>query len=299
MSEFKYYRGINTVDGIKEHFSSFENRVGFFREIADFSKSVVESKKQFTPNEATILGLTVRMYKLYNICFNAYLNKRNEEITLFNRMMYESYITLHYLIKNGSDIQKKYRLVGYCNHFKLLNDKIITNSNVFGIKQIYDIRLHNDGFTIGDLKDEFAHNKNGKIHEKGFRGVFEDVTTSEDKDHYLIFYGFGSDSSHPNWNDSLNYDVEFQNGYYIPKLECGTKDGFNEMKLIALFLLDSLILFQEYFKIKIEEDVMKFYSVIHVFNSIKSDDIIFVPIESIENININDKNIEITFSIQE
>lgn len=291
-SEYQYYKGINTQEDLIEHFNLEENRSLFLNEICDFSKTILNYDRKYTPDEATVLGLMVNMHKLYVVSLNAYFQKRNEEIGWLNRMMYEAHKTMLYLIKKGTDTQRKYRLVGYHNHHTLLNEKILTDINAFYIRYIYDNRLRNDVFTIEDLNKEFSNNKHGKLHKNGFFGVHDEVNGGEYKDHYNLFYGFGSDSSHPNWYDTLKNYVVFQNGYYKPNIEFSSNDGFIFINHIASLLINSIMDFQENFKIYTDVDARKYNSVIHYLSAKKNEDFIYIPEELIKNIEYRDKNSE-------
>jgi hypothetical protein len=56
--------------------------------------------------------------------------------------------------------------------------------------------------------------------------------------------------------------------------------------MIAAFLLDSLMDFQEYFRIETTVDARKYYSVIFGLTPKKKDEILFIPSELIEKVEI-------------
>lgn len=287
--EYQYYLGIKTVEELYEHFKSEVNRLDFLNELRDFSESVINSQKKYTPNEATILGLMVNMHKVYVVSLDAYTKKRNEEISWLGRMMYEAHITMKYLIKNGANAQKKFRLISYRNRHKFVNEKVLSDKDAIGLRMIYDVRLRNDKFTIEDLNKEFQTNKNGKLHNFGFKGILKDVNGCESNEEYNTLYGFGSDNSHPNWNDILNNCVELRDGFYRPKISFNSIDGFEHIKKTAIMLIYSIMDFQEYFNFKLEVDPRKYSSPLVCLSGMEKSQMIFIPAELIEEIKFVEK----------
>jgi len=111
------------------------------------------------------------------------------------RPLYESFIILKYLIRNGETSQKNFRLVSYKARFD--NLKIIRKEDEQDhplIKQQLlklSAKLLEDGFTIQDLENEDLKKDRWKLDGKSFWKIHSEVDFAK---MYSFIYGVGSDA---------------------------------------------------------------------------------------------------------
>lgn len=176
-------------------------------------------------NEATIVGSMTRIIKLFKEFVNNYEQNKLEILTLFARPLYESFITLKYLIKNGEQSQRNFRLVSYRARFENFKILIKEDPNHPIIKrQLWKLnsKLKEDGFTMEDLEAENGKSQKWKLDGKSFWKIHSEVDFAP---LYSFIYGVGSDAIHGNWQEIFDFHLtKKDNGYfgflYYEKCDC-------------------------------------------------------------------------------
>ena len=146
----------------------------------------------YSLNEGTIVGLITRIIKLYKELINKYQQNEGEILTIFVRLIYESFITLKYLIKNGHQSQKNFRIISYKSryeNYKLLCKEPDQNHPIIK-RQLIKLKnkLKVDGFTIADLETENQKKGRWKLDGKSFRKIHSEVDLTQ---LYSFIYGAG------------------------------------------------------------------------------------------------------------
>ena len=147
--------------------------------------------------QAPILGLYVKIYKFWEECLNVYRRGELGVYIAYQRILYEAFTKMIYLIANGREALDDFRLASYKNRVKAYNK---TEKKVDGVNIVRNAKflddLKDDDFTIEDLE---------KISPKNFRTILDLVKqtyTKEEKDLiYTLGYGLSSDAIHSDWGE--------------------------------------------------------------------------------------------------
>lgn len=164
-------------------------------------------RKSISPNDesyiccpreqAPILGLYVKIYKFWIECLDVYRRGEFGVYIVYERILYEAFTKMVYLIVNGKEALDDFRLTSYKNRINAYNK---TENHVDGVNLVRNTKLLDDlkadGFTIEDLKT---------IHPKKFKTILDFVNQTymrEEKDLiYTLEYGFSSDAIHSDWGE--------------------------------------------------------------------------------------------------
>jgi len=148
----------------------------------------------YDKNQATIVGFYKKQISLFEEFLDSYKLGKFNLCVLYQRIIYEAYLKMRYLIKYGDDAQKEYRLYSYKDR-KMFYDKFKDENDgyceVRNAKFLLDIS--DDGFAINDLT----------VRGKAFGGknVRQLVQELEDDSLYSSLYGMASDSIHSDWGE--------------------------------------------------------------------------------------------------
>lgn len=183
-------------------------------ELLDISSRIVNKEKHpnyYNVNEATVVGLLTRIVKLFKESVDYYSANKLEMYLIFYRLIYESFVVMKYLIVNGENSQRNFRLASYSNAYKRYEKlkEVKSQTNPIVKEQLIKIenKIKADGFTFDDL-----NKKNNKLDGKNFRSINSEV---EEDWLYDFTYGVGSSSVHGDWQDVINNHI-IKNGeaYY-------------------------------------------------------------------------------------
>ncbi len=147
--------------------------------------------------QAPILGLYVKIYKFWKECIDVYKRGELGVYIVYERILYEAFTKMVYLIVNGKEALDDFRLTSYKNRINAYNK---TEKKTDGINLVRNTKLLDDlkvdGFTIEDLKT---------IHPKNFKtilNIVDQTYTQEEKDLiYTLEYGLSSDAIHSDWGE--------------------------------------------------------------------------------------------------
>ncbi len=209
----------------EEELSTFRGLIHFSRrfytdvaEIYDiFTRVRTEGNSEigFQPNDAAILGLLVRAWKLLKEIVRYYQQNNGDMVAQLDRQFIESVITASYLMKGDDARIEDYRKCGYKSRIQMLSDE--RDGHPFfqspaGLRLISSIqkKLHKDGFDEDSFTDQIRHK--WKVGGKSFRDILADVHFDIS---YKYIYGLPSEALHGSWTDSLDYHLdELEQGRY-------------------------------------------------------------------------------------
>lgn len=140
---------------------------------------------------APIAGLFNKQRILFKHFCDAYHNQDSEICALFNRILFETYIKMLYLIDHPEE-SKSYRALSFKSHIRIL-DEIGDNpiTNVF--KKKFEFALKSNGLTLDEIK---SAPKN-----LGNRSFYDLLKEYMSEKAYAPLYSQPSDSLHSGWND--------------------------------------------------------------------------------------------------
>lgn len=164
-------------------------------------------RKSISPNDgnyiccpreqAPILGLYVKIFKFWKECLDVYKRGEFGVYIVYERILYEAFTKMVYLIVNGKEALYDFRLSSYKNRINAYNK---TEKKDDGVNLVRNTKflddLKADGFTIEDLKT---------IHPKNFKtilNIVDQTYTQEEKELiYTLEYGLSSDAIHSDWGE--------------------------------------------------------------------------------------------------
>ncbi|MCK5061296.1 hypothetical protein KAR28_01985 [Candidatus Parcubacteria bacterium] len=202
---------------IEDEISSFDKLVTFSSEfyfdVAEICDSITRIKNiernpsGFNFNDAAILGLLIRIWKILKEVVYYYKKNNGDIIALLDRQIVEAVITAKYLLLSDEETIKDYRKCSYKNRLEIAS--IDPDSNLFfktpagkRLKKSVLEKMSAEKLTINSFKQQ-KKNK-WKLSGKNFFEIFSSV---EPEKFYKYMYGITSESIHGSWNDSMDYHL--------------------------------------------------------------------------------------------
>lgn len=168
-------------------------------------------------NKATVLGLFNKQYRLFRHFIECYKSDKIEICVILQRIIYEAFLKMRYLIKNGEIAQKQYRVYSYRNRWEVYehtNNTEIAHGyfNVRNSKFLLD--LENEGLAIDDIKKS---NKPFPNMDKLIAELEVNKEQKGDNVFYKSLYGIPSDSIHSDWGEirQLYLEKAASNEYFV------------------------------------------------------------------------------------
>ena len=183
----------------------------FYRDVAEIYdcltrvKNIERNPSGYSLDDAPIIGLLVKVWKLMKEIVSYYEVENAEIISVLERPLLESAVTASFLLKSNSEVIEDYRKVSYKDRLRILRE--CDDGNPFfetkAGKRIYQSvmdKLDIEGFD----RDSFSTQKKNrwKLQGKNFFEIFKEV---EDPKQYTYTFGMMSESIHASWNDSLDW----------------------------------------------------------------------------------------------
>ncbi|MGA3085059.1 MAG: DUF5677 domain-containing protein [Thermodesulfobacteriota bacterium] len=171
-------------------------------------KNISRNPTGFSLNDAPILGLLVRIWKLLKEIIRYYEEDNAEIIGVLERPLIEASITATYLMINTDEVLEDYRKCSYKDRLRILKESK-GNSTFFqskpGVRLLKSVeeKMRLEGFS----QDSFAEQKRNrwKLQGKSFFEIFVEV---EHEDMYKYTYGMMSESVHCSWNESMDFCLQ-------------------------------------------------------------------------------------------
>ena len=123
----KFIQQLKQYDSLGAIQSRFQDSSGIINELGTItvlcSKKIIDPDPdnfiRYAPNDATVVGLFVKLHKGLEILFSAHNSGALDAVWPLMRINFEAYIKMRYLIREGKDAQKEYRLKSYKNRYKM------------------------------------------------------------------------------------------------------------------------------------------------------------------------------------
>lgn len=207
---------------------------------------ISEGKDGYSKEDAVIVGLFVRLCKLYDtLCWHAAENHA-EIVQIFVRLIFETSINLEYLLKNGKETTENFIFISYKatkeNYEDLLKKK--KSRELTGIEKRIMAKIERQIQEDEIDVERLLTNKNWKINGKSFKDILKELNF---EGAYSYVFGNGSSYVHGDWKDLKASHLEYKNSLYYPKLGHDRVDP-RYICPVSVICLDALVKFLEWNK---------------------------------------------------
>jgi hypothetical protein len=196
---------LDSLEGINQFALTFYKDVAEIYDCLTRVKNVNRNPTGFSSNDAPILGLLVRIWKLLKEIIKYYEQSNAEIIGIFERPLIESSVVATYLMNSGESVIEDYRKCSFKDRLRILND-LESGSRFFetkaGKRLLRSVRekMKLEGVTTHDF--EMQKKNRWRIQGKTFYDIFSEV---EHADLYAATYGMMSESIHGSWHESMDW----------------------------------------------------------------------------------------------
>lgn len=198
-------KGLSSLDEMNGFTLTFYNDVAEIYDCLTRIRNVERNPIGFSLDDAPILGLLVRIWKLLKEVVIYYEKKNAEILSILERPIIEAAVVAIYLMTNGKDIIEDYRKCSYKDRLRILRD--LENGSAFyetkAGKRLLSAVREKMGFeklTPGDFEQQKKNR--WRIGGKTFYDIFAEV---EHENLYAATYGMMSESIHGSWNESMDF----------------------------------------------------------------------------------------------
>ncbi len=174
----------------------------------------------FSSNDAAILGLLIRTWKLLKQALQLHKAHHAEFILVVERSVVEAAVMATYLLKNNDSIVEDYRMCSYRNRLRILRELqtglpfAATKPGQRLLNSIQE-KLERDNLTQSSFSRQDAHG--WRVQGKTFFDIFEEVV---DPQLYRSAYGVLSETVHGSWLESVDWSLtQHRDGTFSPRYE--------------------------------------------------------------------------------
>jgi hypothetical protein len=197
--------GLSSVEALNKFALTFYKDVAEIYDCITRIRNIERNPRGFSLNDAPILGLLVRIWKLLKEVIRYYGENNAEIIGILERPLMEAAVVARYLMTSDQNIVEDYRKCSYKDRLRLLRNLQMGSAfyeTKAGKRLIKSVREKMD-FEKLTLQDFEVQKKNRwKIQGKSFYDIFAEV---ERVDLYAATYGMMSESIHGSWNESMDF----------------------------------------------------------------------------------------------
>lgn len=197
--------GLESLDQINKFALVFAKDVADIYDCLTRVKNVERNPTGFSLDDAPILGLLVRIWKLLKEVTSYYEEENAEIIGILERPLIEASVVSTYLMTKDVSVIEDYRKCSYKDRLRILRD-LESGSRFFEtkagkrlLKAVRD-KMQFENLTTRDFEQQKKNR--WKIQGKSFYDIFAEV---EHADLYAATYGMMSESIHGSWNESMDW----------------------------------------------------------------------------------------------
>lgn len=212
-------------------------------------------------NQATVIGAFVKQYQLFQSFVIASRNCDMAATIIFQRIIYEAYIKMRYLIKYGEGAQKEYRLCSYNNRYKFYQAYKEDSNPIARIAiEKFKADINNEEFSIEEIEEAYVKKKRAF----GGKNISQLVEEFDQKETYTSVYGYLSDSIHTDWGETRQlYLQETEDASFVYNPQKEIKISARQLVAQAQLMLESSFVLIEWL-----ESVDKKYGIINIMESL-------------------------------
>ena len=187
--------------------------LAFFEDVAEILdivtrlKNVERNPTGFSIDDAPILGLLVRTWKLLKLIVWIYKEDSAEYAATAERSLIEVAVTATYLLRSDKSTMEDYRRCSYRNRFRML-EQAASGSEYYRSKAGHRLlRSINQKLALEGLDEhsfEEQIRNNWRVQGKTFHAIFKEVVG---EDLYAVAYGASSESVHGSWQDVRSFSL--------------------------------------------------------------------------------------------
>lgn len=226
---------IESVEDINRYALTFYKDVAEICDAITRIRNVERNPTGYSLEDAPILGLLTRIWKLLTLILRFYEEDNAEFIAIFERPLVEASVMATYLLNQNDAVVRDYRLCSYKDRLRILRD--LENGSVFfeskaGKRLVESVK---DKLAIEGLDvNSFSTQKKNRwrLQGKSFYDIFDEVVG---KELYACVYGMMSESVHGSWNESMDW--------CLTKNEDGTFSSYSLFHSADIRLVSPLIKF--------------------------------------------------------
>jgi hypothetical protein len=201
-------KSLRSLEDINSFTGTFVKDVAEIYDCITRIRNIDRNPTGFSLDDAPILGLLTRIWKLLKEIVIYYEKDNAEIISILERPLIEASITAQYLLIKDSSVIEDYRKCSYKDRLRILRE-LKEGSRFFETKagkrllNSVQEKMDLEGFTENDFKRQ-KKNK-WRLEGKTFFDIFKEIT---DEDLYKYTYGMMSESIHGSWNESMDWCLQ-------------------------------------------------------------------------------------------
>ena len=185
----------------------------FFKDVAEIldilsrMRNAERNPSGFSIDDAAILGLLVRTWKLLKLIIWIYEEDSAEYAAIAERSLIEVAVTATYLLRSDKSTLEDYRRCSYKNRFRML-EQAASGSEYYRSKagrrllRSINEKLALEGLDEHSFEEQIQND--WRLQGKTFHQIFKEVVGEE---LYAVAYGTFSDSVHGSWHDVLGFSL--------------------------------------------------------------------------------------------
>jgi hypothetical protein len=203
---------------LRERFESVDdiNRfaIQFYRDVAEIYDCFTRVKNHernpsgYSLDDAPIIGLLVRIWKLLKETIRYHTENNAEFIAIFHRTLLETAVTATYLLKHDAAVLEDFRKCSYKDRLRILRDA--KNGSAFSktkagqrLLRSVERKMSLEGFSENDFSEQKKNR--WKLQGKDFFAIFTELYSEQ---MYRCTFGMASESVHCSWNDSMDWCLQ-------------------------------------------------------------------------------------------
>ncbi len=198
-------QGLASLESIQKFALTFYKDVAEIYDALTRIKNIQRNPTGFSLDDAPILGLLVRIWKLLKEIIKYYEQDNAEIIGILERPLVEAAVVSTYLMTKDRSVVEDYRKCSYKDRLRILRD--LENGSAFyetkAGKRLLKAVREKMAFEKLTPQDFNIQKKNRwRIQGKSFHDIFSEVRHAN---LYAVTYGMMSESIHGSWNESMDW----------------------------------------------------------------------------------------------
>jgi hypothetical protein len=204
-SEISSYEKLITFSGF------FYQDVGEIYDVLTRLKNIQRNPTGYNFNDAAILGLLVRIWKLFKEIVFYYQRNNAQFLSLFERPIIEAAVIAKYLLRSDDSTVEDYRKCSYMARVNSLehadrDPEFFATKAGIRFKESILAKMQSENLTLDSFEEQ--RKNRWKLSGKSFYKIFQEI---EHKDFYKFLYGIPSEAIHGSWNESMDFDLARNN----------------------------------------------------------------------------------------